>query len=206
MAQKREMSPNQVVAENLWRARKAASLSQEQTSQALAERGVSWEKATYYAAEAGRHPDKEPRRFSADELIAFALIFEKPVAWFLTPPEDATLVLNKEPLYLRDLLEIGLNEYLGDMRPLAELARQFATAVETFEEGRRPESEAEAITRATVDLGHESGDLAKRRLAMEMERIRGRTFSIEERDLLAQVGLEFLVDDAMEEEQQGETG
>jgi hypothetical protein len=180
MAQK--MTPNEVVAWNLWQERKARGWSQEQVSSNLADHGIRWEKATYYAAEASRLPDKPTRRFSADELIAFALIFRKPVAWFLTPPDGTTMVFRVEveegnsdlPLYLSDLLQMGLQRDLPNMTPLAERLREVATAIETFEEERQPKSGAQQITEALEGM-HQAqhpelyGETGRRRQAKEIQ-------------------------------------
>lgn len=147
-----ERNPNQVVALNLWNERRARGWNQEEVSSRLAEHGVTWEKATYYAAEASRS-EKPARRFSADELLAFAMTFRRPVTWFLTPPEGVTMTLNEEPLYLRDLLEMGLQRDLPDLTPLAERLREVATAIETFEKVRQPEPGAAQITEAIEAMG-----------------------------------------------------
>lgn len=179
-----EMTPNQVVAWNLWQARKELGWSQETTSRALAEHGVDWEKATYYSAEAGRASEKQARRFSADEILAFALTFRKPFSTFLTPPANTTMVLEvqgedgksvSEPLQLRDLLELGLNRDLPDLSPLAERLREVATVIETFEEGRRPEPAAKAIVEHADRVSMESfpemyGDTGRQRMAMSKAR------------------------------------
>lgn len=163
MAQERtSLTPNQVVATVLRDERKARGWSWERVCQELAEYGVSWEKTTYYAAEASRLPDSAPRRFSADELLAFALIFEKPVTWFLTPPEGVSMSMAGEPLFLRDLLQLGLHRELADLRPLAERLREVANAIETFEEGRQPEIKAAAVVRGTSQLSEATRENLRR--------------------------------------------
>lgn len=80
------LSPNQVVAYNLARARELKGWTQDQTAEALEPYlGVLWSKASLSQAErsvAGR----VVRNFSADEIVAFARAFEVPVTWFFMPP------------------------------------------------------------------------------------------------------------------------
>ena len=80
------LSPNQVVAYNLARARELKGWTQDQTAEALEPYlGVLWSKASLSQAErsvAGR----VVRNFSADEIVAFARAFELPVTWFFMPP------------------------------------------------------------------------------------------------------------------------
>ncbi len=80
------LSPNQVVAYNLARARELKGWTQDQTAEALEPHlGVLWSKASLSQAErsvAGR----VVRNFSADEIVAFARAFQLPVTWFFMPP------------------------------------------------------------------------------------------------------------------------
>jgi transcriptional regulator with XRE-family HTH domain len=82
----RELTPNQVVAYNLSRARRRAGLTQEQAAERL-ERflGTRWSKAVFSAAERGVDGDRI-RHFTADDLYALARAFELPVSYFLCPP------------------------------------------------------------------------------------------------------------------------
>jgi hypothetical protein len=80
------LTPNQVVAFNLARAREWRGWTQEQAADALAPYlGTRWSKANFSAAErsvAGKHI----RNFDADEVVAFARAFALPVGWFFLPP------------------------------------------------------------------------------------------------------------------------
>ncbi len=80
------LTPNQVVAFNLARAREWRGWTQEQAADALAPYlGTRWSKANFSAAErsvAGKHI----RNFDADEVVAFARAFELPLGWFYLPP------------------------------------------------------------------------------------------------------------------------
>ncbi|MBW3547439.1 MAG: helix-turn-helix domain-containing protein [Actinobacteria bacterium] len=80
------LTPNQVVAYNLTRAREDKGWTQDQAADALAPYlGKRWSKASISQAErsiAGRFI----RKFDADEIMAFARAFEVPIAWFFMPP------------------------------------------------------------------------------------------------------------------------
>ena len=80
------LTPTQVVAYNLTRAREDKGWTQDQAADALAPYlGKRWSKASISQAErsiAGRFI----RKFDADEIMAFARAFEVPVAWFFMPP------------------------------------------------------------------------------------------------------------------------
>lgn len=80
------MTPNQVVAYNLARARQWRGWTQEQAAEALEPfLGTRWSKASFSAAE--RSVDgRSIRQFSADDLVAFSRCFEVPLSWFLMPP------------------------------------------------------------------------------------------------------------------------
>lgn len=80
---------NQVVAHNLWRARRLRGLTQDAAAVALEPfLGVRWNKQQFSAAERSV-VGKRVREFSADELLAFSRAFRLPVAYFLLPPPDA---------------------------------------------------------------------------------------------------------------------
>jgi transcriptional regulator with XRE-family HTH domain len=80
------LTPNQVVAYNLARARELKGWTQDQAAEALEPYlGVRWSKASVSQAErsvAGGFV----RNFSADEIVAFARAFDQPVTWFFMPP------------------------------------------------------------------------------------------------------------------------
>jgi transcriptional regulator with XRE-family HTH domain len=81
------MTPCQIVAFNLRRARLLHDWTQEQAAEALEPfLGVRWSKANYSAAERGV-AGARVRGFTADELFAFARGFSLPISFFLiTPP------------------------------------------------------------------------------------------------------------------------
>ncbi len=85
-AQYRGMTPNQVVAYNLLRARQLRGLTQDQAAAALEPYlGVRWSKASFSQAERSVG-GKFVRQFDADEVVAFARGFELPITWFFMPP------------------------------------------------------------------------------------------------------------------------
>lgn len=80
------LNANQLVAYNLMRIRKTLGLSQEQAAARIEPYlGVRWSKAVYSAAERSYHGTRV-RQFTADDLIALALAFGVPVAYFFLPP------------------------------------------------------------------------------------------------------------------------
>jgi transcriptional regulator with XRE-family HTH domain len=86
MSPEDRLTPNQVVAWNLARARALRGWTQEQAAEQLAPfLGERWSKATYSAAE--RSIDgARIRQFTADDIHAFARAFDLPMTMFLAPP------------------------------------------------------------------------------------------------------------------------
>jgi len=87
------LTPNQIVAFNLRRARQLHNWTQAEAAEHLEPYlGQRWSKATFSVAE--RSPDHADRirQFTADDLIAFAATFELPVSFFLTPPAYVDVV------------------------------------------------------------------------------------------------------------------
>lgn len=81
------LTPNQLVAYNLWRARRERRWTHEQAAEQLEPHlGVRWTKAVFSAAERSVEGTRK-RNFSADEIVAFARGFRLPVAYFFMPPE-----------------------------------------------------------------------------------------------------------------------
>jgi transcriptional regulator with XRE-family HTH domain len=84
------LSPNQVVAFNLARAREHKGWTQDEAAEALAPYlGTRWSKASVSQAERSI-AGKFIRNFDADEIVAFARAFELPVGWFFLPPPPWT--------------------------------------------------------------------------------------------------------------------
>lgn len=79
---------NQLVAYNLQRARKARGWSQEDLGSFLGfKTGRAWSKASVSAAETSWRPGRRPRKFDANEVLAFARVLRLPVGYFYLPPD-----------------------------------------------------------------------------------------------------------------------
>jgi transcriptional regulator with XRE-family HTH domain len=84
------ITANQVVAHNLRRARTEAGLTQEQVAIRLEEYlGVRWSSSVFSLAERSFDEGARRREFDANDLLALSSVFERPVGWFFTPPDDA---------------------------------------------------------------------------------------------------------------------
>lgn len=82
------LTPNQVVAYNLARARLFRGWTQEQAAEALAPYlGTKWSVANFSAIERSVDGGRI-RQFTADDLFAFSRAFGVPIGFFLTPPAD----------------------------------------------------------------------------------------------------------------------
>lgn len=80
------LSPCQIVAWNLERARRSRGWSQEETAKrAEPYLGHRLSRAAFSQAERSIE-GKRIRRFDADEIVAFARVFELPVSYFFIPP------------------------------------------------------------------------------------------------------------------------
>ena len=80
------LTPNQVVAQNLFLARTLRGWTQEQAAEKLEPHlGVRWSKASYSAAERSVVGERI-RQFTADDLYAFSKTFDLPLIYFLLPP------------------------------------------------------------------------------------------------------------------------
>jgi transcriptional regulator with XRE-family HTH domain len=111
------MSINQTVSWNLRRARELRGWTTEEAAQRLEPfLGQRWSQSTFSTAEAAKpRGQHRTRRFTVDDLIAFARAFELSVAFFLAPvslgavygAEDATETTDRATLLE---LVVGLNE------------------------------------------------------------------------------------------------
>src|SRR5690349_14980983 len=92
------MTANQVVAYNLRRAREELGMTQEVAADELWRYlNVKWSKASFSAAESSANEGGRKREFDANELLAFSRVFRKPIAWFFTPPADASAIYACDP-------------------------------------------------------------------------------------------------------------
>jgi len=91
-----EMTGNQLVAHNLKRARESRGLTQEQAADLLEPwLDERWSPASFSAAERSALPEKRSREFTADDVAAFAAAFELPLVYFLTPPADVDVAVDR---------------------------------------------------------------------------------------------------------------
>lgn len=105
------MTPNQIVAHNLKRAREHRALTQPEAAARLAEWiGTEWSAVSWSAAERSV-TGKRVRQFSADEVAAFALAFDVPVSWFFVPPDEC------EGIDLGGERAVPLDEYSDVVAP-----------------------------------------------------------------------------------------
>jgi transcriptional regulator with XRE-family HTH domain len=93
----KRLTPNQIVAFNLTRARTDLGWSQPEAAAALEPfLGVRWSRASYSAVE--RSVDGvRIKQFSADELVAIARCFDRPISWFLTPLDGVVAATHDRP-------------------------------------------------------------------------------------------------------------
>jgi hypothetical protein len=89
----RSWTPNRVVAHNLELARKRKHWTQSETVEQLRRFGLAWSRSNYAmsvptAARGGR-----AREFNADELVAFAQVFDTTVAMLFMPPYEVSVAV-----------------------------------------------------------------------------------------------------------------
>jgi transcriptional regulator with XRE-family HTH domain len=89
------MTPNQIVAHNVVRARELRGWTQEQAAEALAPYlGAKLSPASFSALERSAVSVSRIKQFSADDLLALSRGFDLPIGYFFTPPppgDDAGL-------------------------------------------------------------------------------------------------------------------
>jgi hypothetical protein len=84
---RRTMTPNQVVAHNVARARALRGWTQEQAADALAPYlGAKLSGASFSAMERSASSPIRIKQFSADDLLALSRGFDLPIGFFFTPP------------------------------------------------------------------------------------------------------------------------
>jgi transcriptional regulator with XRE-family HTH domain len=88
---RRTMTPNQIVAYNVARARALRGWTQEQAAEELAPYlGARLSAASFSAIERSAWKVERIKQFSADELLALSRGFDLPIGYFFTPPPPAT--------------------------------------------------------------------------------------------------------------------
>lgn len=119
------MTPNQIVARNVTRARELRGWTQEQAAEALAPYlGARLSGASFSALERSAVSVSRIKQFSADDLLALSRAFDLPIGYFFTPPppdEDAGLAApdagmkGLDPIVLLDAV-LGTPDNLGPWR------------------------------------------------------------------------------------------
>ena len=80
------MTGNQLVAANLRRIRRSQHLTQTEAGKLVEPYlGKRWSYASWSSAERSAYPGGRPRRFDADEIVAFAKAFNVPALSFFLP-------------------------------------------------------------------------------------------------------------------------
>src|SRR5438270_13872323 len=88
---RRTMTPNQIVAYNVAKARELRGWTQEQAAEALAPYlGAKLSGASFSALERSAWNVDRIKQFSADDLLALSRGFELPIGYFFTPPPSET--------------------------------------------------------------------------------------------------------------------
>jgi hypothetical protein len=133
---RRTMTPNQIVAYNVAKARSLRGWTQEQAAEALAPYlGAKLSGASFSALERSAFSVDRIKQFSADDLLALSRGFDLPIGYFFTPPPpdfDAALhapdapTPGLDPIVLLDAI-LGRPDNLDEWRD-ALLAYASATA------------------------------------------------------------------------------
>lgn len=113
---RRVMTPNQIVAYNVAKARELRGWTQEQAAEALAPYlGAKLSGASFSSLERSAWAVDRIKQFSADDLLALSRGFDLPIGFFFTPPPpelDATLHAPDAPMPGLDPI-VMLNAILG---------------------------------------------------------------------------------------------
>src|SRR5207253_10675214 len=88
---RRVMTPNQIVAYNVAKARELRGWTQEQAAEALAPYlGAKLSGPSFSALERSAVKVDRIKQFSADDLLALSRGFDLPIGYFFTPPPPAS--------------------------------------------------------------------------------------------------------------------
>jgi transcriptional regulator with XRE-family HTH domain len=140
------LSPNQVIAYNLARAREARGWSQEEAGRRLEPfLGTTWSKATFSQAERSIDPGRS-RGFTADEIVAFSRCFGYPVTWFFLPPPPGQAGVPRRTETGETRRDYGrrLNRLLTQILGTVEQVDDLQERVAAFVEELTPKSLADA--------------------------------------------------------------
>lgn len=159
------MTANQLVAHNLRRAREARGWTQAIAARELEPYlGREWSVASFSAAERSAEGGRR-RVFSANELLAFACAFNKPIAWFFAPPPELEDVYAGEPIDVRrvisrsQLLDATAGRNLWTDVVLREQIANLRDALEALEKLQREAGESvEPASIGTVGIGRWEAD------------------------------------------------
>lgn len=124
------MTPNQIVAHNLRRAR--GDLTLQQALERLRAAGIGWTSVqTLHKAEQAAD-QRGGRRFTAEDLVAMARAFDLPITWFLLPPSgDERVELDDgETLVAGQLVEMLLFDQGGAVEKRLEGGELIGQAAE----------------------------------------------------------------------------
>jgi transcriptional regulator with XRE-family HTH domain len=168
------MTANQLVAYNLRRARERLGLTQELAAQRLEPwLGKRWSVASFSDAERSAEKGRT-REFDANDLLAFARAFERPIAWFFTPPEDLEHLYAGVPtdspraVSRAELLEATDDSTLFDRVVLREQVATLRRAADALEEVERQRTvESDAAPGDTVGIGRNLSDEEYKKLREE---------------------------------------
>jgi transcriptional regulator with XRE-family HTH domain len=181
---RRVMTPNQIVAYNVAKARELRGWTQEQAAEALAPYlGAKLSGASFSALERSAWSVDRIKQFSADDLLALSRGFDLPIGFFFTPPPpelDAALhapdapMAGLDPIVILDAI-LGTPENLGYWRDeLLNYASSTAPPPQTKREKPHvtpvdlPDRiDPIAAIRAKALLRHSFGDLEKAKDVLE---------------------------------------
>jgi transcriptional regulator with XRE-family HTH domain len=181
---RRVMTPNQIVAYNVAKARELRGWTQEQAAEALAPYlGAKLSGPSFSALERSAWSVDRIKQFSADDLLALSRGFDLPIGFFFTPPPpelDAALhapdapMPGLDPIVILDAI-LGTPENLGYWRDeLLNYASSTAPPPQTKREKPHvtpvdlPDRlDPITATRAKALLRHSFGDLDKAKDVLE---------------------------------------
>lgn len=125
------LTPNQVVAGNLVRARHHRGWTQDEAAERLAPYiGTRWSKATFSAAERSADPEATRiRQFTADDVVAFAQAFDLPVWSFFLPPASLPVSTNPDDPRATLAPDELLHRVFGDLDAARELTEMLSDRI-----------------------------------------------------------------------------
>ena len=179
------MTPNQIVALNVAKARALRGWTQEQVAEELAPfLGTKLSGASFSALERSAWKVDRVKQFSADELLALSRAFDLPIGYFFTPPppsEDAALhapdagIKGLDPIVLLDAIlgrpdnlehwERELDAYASSVAPAPRSKREIpSVSPSDLPDRLQPlgEGRARALLRQAFGDVSSAGDVLER--------------------------------------------